>query len=312
MTEPRAPRGRINDAHVHFFSEQFFEALGRQRAADSPQPAADAVGLLKWDPPGSPEDLADRWISELDRHDIARCALIASVPGDEESVGRAVSRHPSRLVGFFMLDPTAPDAPSRAERALGELGLRAMCLFPAMQRYSLHDPRVRGGCRCRGDDTPGRWCSSIAGRLSVGVRKKLGLAQPLRPAVAAIRSTVHALACDYPNLTFIIPHFGAGFVSRGADGRRPVPQYLLRHVEHATGGSPISPSLTLADVFRQALKVAGPGAALVRHRLVVFSSGMEPGDLRRPSKRARLAWRRRNRPGAIFSGNFDRLFPPGA
>ena len=133
----------MNDCHCHFFSEQFFETLGRQRPPGSQQSAAEIVATLGWDPPGSPDDLADRWVQELDRAGVGRAALIASVPGDEASVATAIARHPSRFVGFFMLDPTAPDAPSRAERALDELGLRGICLFPAMQRYSLHDPRVR-------------------------------------------------------------------------------------------------------------------------------------------------------------------------
>ena len=108
----------MNDCHIHFFSDQFFEALGRQRAPASPQSAADIVATLGWDPPGSPEELADRWVKELDRAGVARTALIASVPGDETSVARAVARHPSRIVGFFMVDPTAPDAPARTEQAL--------------------------------------------------------------------------------------------------------------------------------------------------------------------------------------------------
>ena len=55
-----------------------------------------------------------------------------SVPGDEASVAQAVARHPSRFVGFFMLDPTAPDAPARTEHAVERLGLRAVfvCFRP--------------------------------------------------------------------------------------------------------------------------------------------------------------------------------------
>jgi hypothetical protein len=132
----------INDAHCHFFSEQFFATLGRQRPSGSQQSAEGIVAELGWTPPGSAEDLADTWTQELDRKGLGRVALIASVPGDESSVGRAVARHPSRFVGFFMLDPTGPDAPSRAADAVQRLGLRCICLFPAMQKYPLQDARV--------------------------------------------------------------------------------------------------------------------------------------------------------------------------
>ena len=135
----------MNDGHIHFFSEQFFATLGAQRQPGSPQSAADVVAALGWDQPGTHGDLADRWVNELDRRGVRRAALIASVPGDEESVAHAVARHPGRFVGFFMLDPTAQGAAARGIHALDTLHLRTICLFPAMQRYALHDPRVTRG-----------------------------------------------------------------------------------------------------------------------------------------------------------------------
>src|SRR5258706_13526402 len=122
----------ICDSHCHFFSKTFFEKL---------KPGLAPAATLGWDAPGTPEQLADRWIAELDRHDVARCALIASVPGDEDSVAAAVARHPSRFVGFFMFDPTAPYPVDRLKAALARPGMCTVCLFPAMQRYSLHDER---------------------------------------------------------------------------------------------------------------------------------------------------------------------------
>ncbi|RPI49701.1 MAG: amidohydrolase, partial [Acidobacteria bacterium] len=164
----------MNDSHCHFFSEQFFATLGRQYPPGSQLAAGEVVGRLGWDAPGSPDHLADRWVQELDRAGVARAAMMASVPGDEASVAQAIARHPSRLVGFFMLDPTAPDAASRTEHAIATLGLRAVCLFPAMQRYSLHDPRVRDIVQIA-SRRAGTAVFVHCGALSVGVRKKLGL-----------------------------------------------------------------------------------------------------------------------------------------
>src|SRR6266403_3491446 len=117
----------INDAHCHFFSTPFFAALGGDAA----------LAKLGWDPPGTAESLADRWVAELDRHRVARAALIASVPGDAASVATAVARHPSRFVGFFMVDPTQPDAVSGASETIDRGGMRTICLFPAMHRFSI-------------------------------------------------------------------------------------------------------------------------------------------------------------------------------
>src|SRR6185503_3394637 len=65
----------LNDAHCHFFSTPFFASLGGNAA----------LTTLGWEPPGDAASLADRWVSELDRHQVGRAALIASVPGDAAS-----------------------------------------------------------------------------------------------------------------------------------------------------------------------------------------------------------------------------------
>jgi predicted TIM-barrel fold metal-dependent hydrolase len=296
----------VNDAHIHFFSEQFFETLGRQRAPGSQSSAAEIVSTLGWDAPGSPENLAERWIRELDRNGVDRASLIASVPGDEDSVARAVARHPARFVGFFMLDPTAPDSRSKAEHALDRLGLRGICLFPAMHRYPIHDARVREivDVAARRDGTA---LFVHCGALSVGVRSKLDL-----PSRFEVRYgnplDIHHLAADYPRLPFIIPHFGAGLFREAlliAD--------LCENVYLDTSSSnrwmAYHPSLTLVDVFRQALKVAGPGRLLFGTDSSYFPRGWN-NDIRAAQTVALDALgvdqdvlRR------IFSANFDRLFP---
>ena len=134
----------LNDAHCHFFSPHFFATLGRGlKENDAVLPAERVIERLGWDDPETPDRLADRWVAELDRHGLARAALIASVPGDAASVSAASQRHPTRFVGFFMVDPTQPEAPIEAASALDRDGLRAICLFPAMHRFPLQDDRVR-------------------------------------------------------------------------------------------------------------------------------------------------------------------------
>src|SRR5712691_7496468 len=105
----------LNDAHCHFFSTEFFAPLGGEAA----------MAKLAWDPPGSAEALADRWVAALDRGGVSRAALIASVPGDAASVGAAVRRHTDRFVGFCMVDPTQPDAAAAAGETIDGGQMRA-------------------------------------------------------------------------------------------------------------------------------------------------------------------------------------------
>ncbi|RUA00566.1 MAG: amidohydrolase, partial [Candidatus Neomarinimicrobiota bacterium] len=80
----------VNDAHCHFFSSRFFATLGSQTTPPLTDDAAVAIPeRLGWQPPGDPETLANRWVSELDTHGVARAAVMASVPGDEPSVAAA-------------------------------------------------------------------------------------------------------------------------------------------------------------------------------------------------------------------------------
>jgi predicted TIM-barrel fold metal-dependent hydrolase len=297
----------LNDTHCHFFSTRFFSALASQRG--SGESADDICQALQWNAPGTADALAQRWVSELDAHHVSRSALIASIPGDEESVSAAVRRHPSRFVGFFMLDPAAPDAVARTQRALTELGLRAVCLFPAMNRVPLDDERVRKVVEVAAG-IPGTAVFVHCGVLSVGVRRRLGL-----PSRFDIRLgdplAVASLALSYPTVQFIVPHFGAGFFREAlmaADTCANV------HLDTSSSNSWMryTPGLTLESVFRSALSVIGP-----RRLLFGTDSSFFPRGWQRPvyeQQKAIVA--ALNLPAddvaAVFGGNFDRLFPPTA
>ena len=296
----------INDAHCHFFSDAFFAALGRRPPPLAEQPAAEVIRVLGWDPPGPAEELADRWIKELDRHGVSRAALIASVPGDESSVARAVARHPSRLVGFFMLDPSATDAIERARRAIDELHLRAICLFPAMHHVGLTDQRVRRIVDVAAE-RPGVVVFVHCGVLTVGVRRKLGL-----PSHFDLRLgnpiEVANLALAFPQVPFIIPHFGAGLLREAlmaADACANI------HLDTSSSNSwtRYTPGLTLDAVFKTALAVVGPSRLLFGTDSSFFPRGWQKGIYDTQKQIVEDAGVSPADAARIFGGNFDRLFP---
>jgi uncharacterized protein len=298
----------INDAHCHFFSHQFFEALGRQRKPGT-ESAGQIAAELGWVPPGSPEELADTWARELDKNGVARAALIASVPQDEASVAAAVTRHRSRFVGFFMLDPTSPDAPRRVEVALHELKLSCVCLFPAMQRYSLHDPSVQAvvDLVATHRQTAGAAIFVHCGALSVAVRNKLGL-----PSRFDVRYgnplDLHALAGDHPQVPFIVPHFGAGFLREALMVADLCPNIYL-DTSSSNRWLSYHPGLTLADAFRQAIETIGSERLLFGTDSSFFPRGWNRSvyDAQMSAMTAAGVDERGHR--HIFATNFDRLFP---
>jgi hypothetical protein len=314
---------RINDAHCHFFSTELFAALARQRQppAAPPPPGSlmeamqeDAHRLLAmamcdelgWDAPGSAFTLADRWVRELDTHGLDRAVLIASVPSDETSVAAAVAKHPSRFVGFFMLDPAVSDPVARTRRALGELGLRGICLFPAMHHVPLHDDRILQIVSVAATH-PGTAVFVHCGVLSVGVRKKLGL-----PSRFDLRLGdplgVAKLALAFPTVPFIIPHFGAGLLREALMAADACSNIHL-DTSSSNGWMRYTPGLTLDTVFRTALSVVGPSRLLFGSDSSFFPRGWQKPVFE--SQQATLAGLgvSADDQALVFGGNFDRLFP---
>lgn len=245
---------RVADAHVHFFSHQFLGLMAAQAGFD---PATELQKRLPdWDlPPVEPEALADLWIDELDRCQVDYAALIASIPGDESSVAAAVRRAPTRFVGFFMFNPIAAGAGETLLAAL-ESGLRCAALFPAMHGYELSDPRVDETLRVLAEWKRGRTAAFVhCGLLSVGIRKRLGLAFQFDARISN-PLFLHALALRYPALPFIIPHFGGGYFRETL-----MVSSASRNVFLDTSSSNQWMSiegLTLGQVFGRALDVIGP------------------------------------------------------
>jgi predicted TIM-barrel fold metal-dependent hydrolase len=296
------------DAHCHFFSARFLEILTK----DVPGlPTHDRAGLvaarLGWDPPGSPETLADCWAAELDRYGVSRCALIASIPGDEASVAIAVARYPSRFVGFFMFNPLAADASTRLTQAFGEQALRVVALFPAMHCYRLDDQAVTKVFEAAA--ASGKAVFVHCGVLSVGVRKKLGLPSPFDFRLGDPLA-VAAVALRFPSVPVIIPHFGAGQLREALMAADQCPNI---HLDTSSSNSWMKyhPGLTLEAVFRQALAVAGPERLLFGTDASFFPRGWQ--SLVYDTQLAALdaIGVGADDRAQILGGNFEKLFPHG-
>ncbi|HYL74451.1 MAG TPA: amidohydrolase family protein [Bryobacteraceae bacterium] len=243
----------VADAHVHFFSHQFFAGLAEQKKV----PVQTLESLLGWSLPAEdPSQLAAAWIQQLDRFGVAKAALIASVPGDHTSVIAAVSQFPQRFWGYMMVNPAAPNAATYVERALDSGHMHGLCFFPAMHRYSIQDDRV-AKLLDMAAAKPGTIVFVHCGVLSVGVRKKLGL-----PSLFDMRFSnpidLHAVALRYPQLRFVVPHFGAGYFREALMLCDLCPNVFLDTSSSNSWMRYEEAHLDLRTVFRRALDVAGP------------------------------------------------------
>jgi uncharacterized protein len=238
---------------------------------------------------------------------VSRATLIASMPGDEGSVAEAVSRHPRRFVGFFMLDPTAADARERLISALADHpGLRGVCLFPAMHHYPLHDDRVARVFEVAATN-PGTAVFVHCGVLSVGLRARLGLSSHFDIRFGN-PIDLHATALRYPGVPIIIPHLGAGLLREALMLADLCPNVHL-DTSSSNGWIKYHPGLTLEHAFAQALAVVGPRRLLFGTDSSFFPRGWQQGiyDTQRQIWTS-LGLADRDLE-AIMGGNFDRLFP---
>jgi predicted TIM-barrel fold metal-dependent hydrolase len=244
----------IADAHLHFFSPAFFKSLAEQK---NNEPVA---GLLGWDEPTSSEALATRWAEELDRNQIQRAMLIASIPNDTESVGAAIETLPDRFSAVYMANPLLPSADIRFQGACRENQVSGVFLFPAMHHYSLQDDRVCALLQViAGHTNPVVYVH--CGVLSVGFRKKLGLASHFDMRYSN-PVDLHSLAMRFTRVSFVIPHFGAGFFREALMVADQCPNVYLDTSSSNTWLRYQTGNMDLSAAFRQALAVLGPGRLL--------------------------------------------------
>ena len=153
-------------------------------------------------------------------------------------------------------------------------------------------------------------CSGVifahCGYLSIEARAKLGL-----PHVLDLRFgdplALAATAVRFPKVPVIVPHFGAGFFREALMAAEAVPNL---HLDTSSSNSWVKfvPGLTLTEVFRRALAVAGP------NRLIFGTdSSYFPRGWRRVIHGAQRTILdeigvERDIVAKIFGGNFDRIF----
>jgi predicted TIM-barrel fold metal-dependent hydrolase len=204
-----------------------------------------------------------------------------------------------------MFNPAPGNVAPRLERALEDRTLRCVCLFPAMHGYRLDDEHVKAVFATASAHRAAVF--THCGVLTVGVRKKLGLASPFDLRLGDPLA-VAAVALRFPDVPVIIPHFGAGLLR---EALMAAEQCSNIHLDTSSSNSWMKyhPGLTIEDVFRQALSVAGANRLLFGTDSSFFPRGWQQSihDVQAATLQA-IGVGDDDR-GKIFSGNFDRLFP---
>lgn len=311
MKTKTTPFGEVAvcDAHCHFFSRKLFETLIGQSPALSQEadPIASVAKLTGWMmPPPEPAELGGVWAAELDKFDVGAAMLIASVPGDEDSVAAAVAAFPERFFGAFMFDPTKPDAEARAARAFEDLKLHVACLFPAMHQYSIAESEGARAVVALAGERPGTAVFVHCGALSVGVRKKLGLKSPFDMR-RSDPLEIYKLAAEFPSAKFIVPHFGAGMFREAMMLADLCPNVFIDTSSSNKWMNYEASPVDLPTIFRRALQVVGHERLLFGTDSSFFPRGWHEAIFHAQAGALVEIGASEEQAQAIFGGNLRRL-----
>lgn len=246
------PSARMIDAHLHLTTERMV-----RRMIERP-PAMRGEALRRSRPRGMTieerlkpvagitlEQHAANWLSAFDQAGVGGGVFIAVGEANDE-MAEFVALNPQRLHGVGSLgDPRHPDA-ARTVRTFRSRGLCGLKLYPPIQRFLPNDRTFYPIYEASAEE--GLAIIFHFG-ITVGAFYDLSYASPL-PLSAVVK--------EFPEVTFVIAHLGAGFLRETL--------FLAYHTENVcvdTSGTnnwrlyhPGEPSLE--QVFRDALRAYGP------------------------------------------------------
>jgi predicted TIM-barrel fold metal-dependent hydrolase len=201
-----------------------------------------------------------------------------------------------------MVDPMQPDAIDRVKSAAANPRLHCLCLFPAMHTYSIVDERLVPLLEAASDG--GLAVFVHCGALSVGIRKKLGLASQFDLRFSNPLA-LHPVALHFPKIRFIVPHFGAGLLREALMLADLCPNVYL---DTSSSNHWMSyEGLDLRTVFRRALDVAGASRLLFGSDSSFFPRGWNEEIFRQQTTALYELGVEREEAAQIFLSNLENL-----
>lgn len=254
--EPAGPTrpGDVIDAHTHLFTvgllEEYLttqppEAMGRFRQALKERKFGRRGDTL---PDMTPQECARWYVERIAAAGVAR-AVVMSVMPDTQWMRDFLVAANGHVQALCSVDPRAADAPALLEREVAA-GFRGVKLLPVNRCYRLSEPECRP------------FFEKVA-ELGVAVTIHYGVTvDPTGDLRYADPIDLSPVARDFPDTSFVIAHFGAGWLQSVLRLG-----YQCKNVCVDTSGTNNwmdyhVPRMTLPEVFERALTALGPDRVL--------------------------------------------------
>jgi len=252
----------VVDAHSHYFSSETLRAwMQRGRRMDSfTNRTATRTDMTSIELPEEGMDTAQRWVEELDRSGIDTMGVMVGPEAYDEFTA-SMDRFPGRFLGYYNINPMDQNAVEDVVRAATD-GFKGIKLYPSSWTgLRVFDPecrRVYEEARRHGLVVFCHFGISIGGQADLRNGNPMDIQVPAR---------------DFPDLDFIIAHFGAGYFRETL-----MLQYQADNVYMDSSGSNSwmkyqGYPLTLKGIFREALRAGGPEKILFGTDSTFFPRG---------------------------------------
>ncbi len=210
---------------------------------------------LEWDfpereaPPETPEQVkvtAQRWAGEVDRHGLKRVVFVTG--GGNDQLAEIVAQYPDRFLGYAHHHLESADALYQLQRAREQLGLVGLKLIAPRFSIPFEDPALIPIWRYVAD-------SGMPVLIHFGLLGRAG-GVVYHPRIDPL--TLYPVAMEYPEIPFIIPHFGCGYVQQLLHLCWSCPNIYV-DTSGSNGWMRWQPyPLSLDDLFRKFYETIGP------------------------------------------------------
>lgn len=249
-TAPPTAPGDVVDAHTHLFTVGLLEEVLSKQPPEAMQRFRQALKERKFGrrgdtlPEMTPRECAEWYVKRINAAGVAK-ALVMSVMPDTQWTRDFLAAAKGHVQAMCSVDPRDPDAPALLEREM-TAGFKGVKLLPVNRCYRLSDP----ACRPFFEKA-----AELAAPIVIHYGVTVDPTGDLRYADPIDLSPV---ARDFPEVPFVIAHFGAGWLD---DVLRLA--YQCKNVSVDTSGTNnwmdhYVPRMTLAEVFERALTALGP------------------------------------------------------
>jgi hypothetical protein len=261
------------DFHLHFFSRPFFDALAEQSPQEGTpeerlQLVAARTGIEL--PPTDTSEHLGRWLAQLEEHGVDHAAAFASAPEEVPAVAEACAASNGKLSPFAVVNPKVEGSPQKVRGLIEDKGFKGVILFPAMHHYHVGGPGAAELLSVL--DEYGAIAYVHCGLLVVKLRDLLSLPRTTDLSFASPLGVIPA-ANAFPNVRFVLPHFGAGFFRETLMAGSMCTNI---HVDTSSSNSWMQtqvPPIGMRDVFRTTLETFGPERILFGTDSNVFPAG---------------------------------------